>query len=279
MARMNDYKQEGIEQIWILGGNRLKRQGRNIVSLDYFTQCFLHHYKKTSNEFLYFFCPNTKQFSIFQNPLFFTRRKAFGNLKFAHLRNLKFINLFQPLDNKAKEIAKGWRRQKELFRLSASRKQFGKDLVFHQWLYLNGWHVETLPACIGLPVRNAHKMNLATFQWQAKLVMGILRHSNKYSITMQSIKAKMNCFLRELDQMPICNRNIDPIFDYITLLEHLGYLKMKSNGSIQLKKSIDLIKNVEHSLYEDRLIMGEWLELQETSNQKRSMIPVNSAIL
>jgi len=279
LARMNDYKQGGIEQIWILGGNRLKRLGRNILSLDKFTQYFLHQYKKSSNEFLYFFCPNTGQFSIFQNPLFSTRRKALGNLKFIPISELKFTNLFQPLNDKAEGIAQFWRREKELFRLSASRRQFGKYLQFQQWLYLKGWHAETLPACIGLPVRNAHKMNLATFQWQAKIVMGILKPSMRHTVTIKFIKNAMTRFRRKEEQMPIFHNETDPIIDYIMLLESLGYLKVESNGAIHLKNPIELTKNVEHSLQEDKLIMDKWLRLQAMSNQKRSMIPANSAIL
>ncbi|WLV25551.1 competence protein CoiA family protein [Aciduricibacillus chroicocephali] len=279
-SRMDDYDQAGLEQIWILGGNRLKRLGSTSLSLDYFSQYFLHRYKKTPDEYLYFYCPGTIHFAIFHNPLFANKRKAFGTIQFSHIKRINFKDLFQPFHFKSEQIAQCWENEKESFRKSASRRCYGEEMRFHQWLYSHGWHVSTLPACIGLPVRNANEMRLPTFHWQARLVMEIIRPAfNRQALSLNSIKSSMSRFVVVNDNLPILQEGIDPVVDYVMQLSHLGYLNIYPDGTITCEKRIDLHRNVEHSLHEDSLIMQKWLQLQKMPNQKKSMIPANSAIL
>lgn len=280
-TRMKDYAEGDIEQIWILGGNRLKRLGSSVLSLNRFAQQFLHYFEKSPNEYLYFFCPESMQFATFQNPHFSTGKKAFGSLRIRKLHECSFTDLFTDIKMPIKSLAQYWVGEKKMFRLSAGRHAYGAEHQFRQWLYLNGWHVETLPACIGLPVRNAHFMKIPLFQWQARLVMDWIRPHSKqrHFLTAEQISHRLKPFHEASSQLPKTKEHQDPIQNYMTCLKKLGFVNLSGQAGYEAEIPIKLYENVEQSMYEDQMIMREWMQMMKCHKQIRSMNHLSSAIL
>jgi|GEM_PF-504903 len=282
MERMQDYKQAGMEQIWILGGNRLRRKSRSTLALNTFDQLFIHCFKRSMNEFLYYFCPQTLQLAIFQDPYFSSPSKVFGSLMFYSIESIKFPELFSKHAVSNRELKRFWAKEKRNFRLSSARQTFGVEAQFRQWLYLNHLHIEYLPACIGLPVKGAEQMKVPIWNWQSRFVMELMLPMGAEGlISLDQIQYFMRQYKIRYQSSPLHFNDIqkDPIQQYIKQLISLGFLKEVGPSTFQLDKPIELHGNVEQSLYEDELLMSEWLENQQGTKQMRSMIPADSAIL
>lgn len=280
--RMQDYKEAGIEQIWILGGNRLRRKGRMKLKLNAFDQLFIHRFKRSMNDYLYYFCPQKLQLAIFQDFYFTNHSNVFGKLHFHSIKEIKFPDLFSNDALSHNDLAALWTHEKRNFRLSSARHVFGPEAQFRQWLYLNQLHIEYLPSCIGLPVKGAECMKVPVWNWQSRLIVEVMMPIGLNGcISIDQIQYFMRHYKNgyRLSSLKFNGMRTDPIQQYIEQLQCLGILKEVRTGTFQLMKQIELHGNVEQSLCDDQQLMSEWLEKQQDLKQIRSMIPADSAIL
>src|SRR5690625_4395103 len=172
--RNHGYKQVGIIPIWILGAKQFKRQGKFRLKIDQFTKQFIHQFSPDTRKKLLYFCPETLQLIIFQDFYLTRVGQALGKIQFYKLPELKFIDLFtQSIFSKA-DLYELWKKEKRKFRLKNSRRLYGKDLAWRQWLYLQQIHLEQLPSPIYLPISAQYLMKTPPWDWQSRLYMGII---------------------------------------------------------------------------------------------------------
>src|SRR5699024_4320714 len=88
------YQELGINPIWILGAKQFKRSGYDHLKIDSFTLQFIHHYNPQTSSFIYYFCPDTRQFVIVSDLYLTTQKRAIHKLRVTKMENMNFNSLF-----------------------------------------------------------------------------------------------------------------------------------------------------------------------------------------
>src|SRR5699024_4486076 len=121
-----------------------------------------------------YFCPDTNQFIIFQHIYFTMNNKAIGKLVFTQLNKLSFYHIFLDREINKRELYMMCRKRKQRFRLKQRTRLYGRELKWHQWLYLKRTHLQYLPSIVYLPVPMQWQMNSSLWDWQSRLVIDLL---------------------------------------------------------------------------------------------------------
>ena len=256
--RNNGYKQRGIIPIWILGAKQFKRQGKNHLKIDQFTNQFIHQFSPNTSKRLFYFCPETLQLTIFQSFYFTNVSKAIGKFYFDQLNQMKFTDLFGESDFPKHELYQLWKKEKRNFRLNHHKRFYGTHLAWRQWLYLQHTHLEYLPSLIYLPVSAQHLMKTPPWDWQSRLYIGIidpLPIGQKFLLR-QAVGMLRNHHHRQ-NQFPLITSEVCPIRDYLHLLSLLGMIQKQSKEHYIKLKTVPFHRHIEAALVSDEVIMDE----------------------
>src|SRR5699024_159489 len=246
-ARMNDYKEAGIAQIWILGANRLKRKQNGDLILDEFTKQYIHHFENYFPQ-IYYFCSKAKKFIIYPHVI---SSKTNQNATLPIIRQLysfTFLDLFKQTGPSQLAQLTLWKRKKYTYRTQSSHRLFGDELKFRKWLYEQNLHIEKLPSLIYLPIATQYKMKTNPWNWQSRLIISIFLHKPKYAIfSLKQCHLLLKAhYVKKLS--PLYLNHTDPVEEYLLLLEQLGYVKRISKNQFQILKKIETYQNVEESI-------------------------------
>lgn len=254
-TRMNDYKQANLAQLWILGGNRLKRKQNGDLILDEFTKQCIHHFKDYAPQ-LYYFCSIQKQFIVYPHILPAMHHQNSTLPVIRSLRSFTFIELLNQAKLSIHAQFSLWNRKKYMFRTRPSRKLFGAELTYRTWLYEQNLHIEKLPSLIYLPISTQYKMKTNPWNWQSRIIISLFLHKPKYTLfTLKQCHLLLKThFVKHLS--PIHLDQTSPVEEYLMLLERLGYVKRKAKNQFQILKRIEMYQNVEESVKGDTI----WLK-------------------
>lgn len=228
--RHNGYIKAGITPIWILGANRLKRQGNNQIIADQFTKQFIHRFSSSLPHELFYFCPKTLQFLSFKNILFTRKNRAIGKFYLEKLDQLNFLDLFQKSSYSKKTILKSWQIEKRNFRTFYRSQSYGRERSWLQWLYLKQTHHEYLPSEIYLPVSSQYQMKTSPWDWQSRLCLDIidpLQVGSTFNVNRCNHLLKNH--MHPQGYFPLIQyTHHHPILQYFHHLEKLSIIKKKS---------------------------------------------------
>ena len=256
--RNKGYQALQITPLWILGANRFKRQTKNHFKTDQFTLQFVHQFSSASPRTLFYFCPDTKQFTIIQDMYFPKMGQALGRFYFAALPRLRFTDLFCQHTFSQFHLFELWDKEKKNFRLKQRTHLYGKELAWHQWLYIKRTHVEYLPSLIYLPIAAQYRMKSPLWNWQSRLVIDLLHPlplGGQFSI--ESCKHLLRQHVHQVNDFPLIQSNESPIKQYLHLLEKLQVIKQLSPHHYTKTKSITFHKNIESALQDDEIIINQ----------------------
>src|SRR5699024_5066829 len=226
LKRNRGYQQMGIQPIWILGANQMKRMGQNSFKVDPFTLRFIHQFHPQQSTFLYYFCPNTKQFLI-ASDLYVTRQgRAAAKLRFLKLDTIYFNDLFYNYLFQPKELNRLWTTAKKHFRYNRRRRPRGRELTWHQWLYLKQLSIEYLPSVIYLPVSNQFIMKSSLWDWQSRICLDIIEPLNLGDIfTIDECFYLLQNHIHKQGTFPLIKSFVHPIQQYLTILDRLQLIQ------------------------------------------------------
>lgn len=263
--RTKGYKQAGIHVIWILGEKLLKRKTKNIIKIDAFTQTFIHQFSSSYPSTLYYYCPQTSKFIKIQDLYMMGNNRAVGKFEISPLKNMTITDLFSQSFLPKKELSRVWKQEKRHFRLMTRNRLYGEELQWHQWLYLNKLHYETLPAIIHLPVRGAFKMNVANWNWQSRFVFDFLaplEREAEFSLN-QCIRFFRKS-IRTGDNFPLIHSDHHPIQDYLIFLVQLHYLEQTTKQTFRKIKEIYIHPHLEAAIEEDEQLIQKIFTKNQT---------------
>ncbi|UII57025.1 competence protein CoiA [Cytobacillus spongiae] len=242
IKRTEQYQQQGITPVWILGGNRLKRKSANTVSLSGFDYLFL---SDRGDFHIPYYCPSTTRLIFLQNPHPISTTKALLSLSIYALSALTVLKIVShihqpsPLENSWREMVEKYKREYSYFQ---GRR---KDPILME-LYQNHLPFHLLPAVIGLPVTFAFFIETSPIVWQAYLYLDVFQHRLKGQIVTfqqayQSFKIRVRKRQIRLRVLPLVmegNASL-AVMDYLCLICELGYLKKVGTSSFQVVKEMN----------------------------------------
>jgi competence CoiA-like predicted nuclease len=255
--RNKGYHLLGIKPIWIVGAKHFRRVNQNQIKLDQFLRQFIHQFSPDAPLTSYFFCPNTFQFSSFQYIQLTTAQQAIGTFMFSPLNNMIFTDIFHQHRLPIEQRYRLWSKEKRRFRLRPRRQLYGRELDWHQWLYLKRTHVEHLPSVIHLPVPTQYLMKAPLWDWQSRLCLELLDPLPIGGhISLQTCERLLRKQKVPPANFPLINANLNPIQQYLFLLRHLHILKQQSPCHFIKQNHLLFPENSEQALEMDGKVMN-----------------------
>ncbi|GAB2532959.1 competence protein CoiA [Gracilibacillus alcaliphilus] len=235
LKRTAGYRSVQIHPIWILGGNRLKRQSADTLHVSIADQVFLSQIHPVYPLALYYYCSASKQIASFQDIIFVTRRTAFGNLTFKKLSGLTWQELFQPHYRSKSLFQRFWRRKKEKWRYQPASPYHQQEQVWRQWLYLNQLQITDFPSYVYLPITSQYQMKSAPWIWQSRLYVDLFLQRQQF------FRSEAEHILHDhylpLEQFPLINNKTNPIDEYLQLLIRFQVIKKITSNQYQVNHS------------------------------------------
>ena len=249
IKRTIGYQQVNIIPIWILGGNRMKRVDTNTLLLSSSDYLYIHKYSKISPLFMYYYCPDTNQFSIFQHILLTGKKKTFGNLQFRRLGDILLTDLWKE-ESTVNNLMDQWLANKIRFRTIMSPHISSAEKEWRQSLYLMRLQPSLLPSIVNLPVPGQYQMRCAPWIWQSKICFELLIPDRV--VTRNMCYQLLRPFEFNQNHFPLIRCPDDPIIDYLYLLTKLDYLKQISPTSFRVIKQVVYPNHIEDAIEQDK---------------------------
>lgn len=241
LSRTKGYQSIGITPIWILGGNRMRRLGKQGLFLTKTEQSFLHQFKRDQFPKQLYYCPDKNQFARYDFICSSGQTRTVGQLQFHQLNETTFMHLLQPL--KIKSFSNQWLQEKKRFRLYVPKRLFGQERKFREWLYLNQCPTSLLSSWVGLPVPGQWQMRVSIWTWQAYLCYDFF--NKKPYFTLREMQSFVKPFRKtNHSNFPMLSPDQDPVLSYLNYFVKSGKIDChrdhyQLNGTINLYQSFD----------------------------------------
>lgn len=265
IKRTKGYNKAGIHVIWVLGEKLLKRKTASMIKIDTFSQTFIHQFSSVYPPTLFYFCPQTLKFIKIQDLYMTGNNRAIGKFEIYPLKEMVFSDLFSKALFSKEELLKIWLQEKRRFRVQPRARQFGAELQWQQWLYLNKLHYERLPAIIHLPVRGAFRINTANWNWQSRLIFNFiapLEAEAEFTLYQCIFFLRKNMISE--DNFPLIDSGIHPIQEYLHILTELDYLEQTTNHTFKKTKAIHVHPHIEAAIEEDEKLIKQLFTKNQT---------------
>ncbi|MFD1360158.1 competence protein CoiA [Lentibacillus salinarum] len=261
IRRNQGYHSQGIVPIWILGANRFNRRNRNQVRIDQFQLHFMHQFSSDFPLTLYYFCPETLRFILFQDFYFTTAQQATGKLFIKKLTDMIMTDLFQRSWFNQQQLCQIWKQEKRSFRLRSSGHVYGRELAWQQWLYVNRTHRETLPSMVYLPVASQYRMNTPPWDWQSRLCLEVIAPlTNGETFSLQRCMHVLRSHLRNPRLFPLVKSFANPVYQYLYLLERMQVIREVSPKAFAKQTAIPSYQHLEAALNGDNELMNQLIK-------------------
>nr|WP_272917055.1 competence protein CoiA family protein [Pontibacillus yanchengensis] len=249
LARTKGYQRYGIIPIWILGGNRLKRNQQNIVTLSSYDQLFFHQFQSNSPISVYYYCPDAKQFSTFQTPYPISKTKMIGTLHFTSIQSLTFPQLLNLQSNLHPNVLVDlWINEKRNFRKKPhSIFKAQEAYSIHQYLYHRGYHASLLPSIINLPIQTLFP-NEEPYSWQAKWIIE--------NVLPLPLGGRISATDTVKDCYPLMNNEPRPYYAYACLLARIGLLKHLHGIIFEKRMEVEFPRTLHDGIKQDEELIS-----------------------
>lgn len=243
--RMNDYKEANYVQVWILGGNLLKRIGRNKIILDAYLTNFIHQFKYTSQPVLLFYCPDVDKFAIIDHIYQSNGSRNYVQMSFHARTTLSFLNLFRSNRLNTQSLVQHWNRQKKQFRLQ-QMKSLRRNRQWREYLYKAHLHESLLPSYIYLPNPYNFLQMSPLWEWQTKFYVEIILKRPHFTID----EIEQN--FMKIQKPPLFSISKNPLMFYIEQLLSLNVLSYETDGYFVNQNAEIQYQSTDIGLAEDR---------------------------
>ncbi|ALX48634.1 competence protein CoiA [Lentibacillus amyloliquefaciens] len=259
--RTRGYEKAGITPIWIIGVNQFNRRKRNEIKIDAFHLHLIHQFSADFPLTLYFFCPDTLRFITFQDLYLSSNRQAIGNMTIQKLNAMDFTDLFHKTFLPRQKLFQNWLTAKRSLRMRPSKRAFGRELAWQQWLYVNSLHRDSLPSPVYLPVTGQFRMKTQPWDWQSRLCVEVIGHmSPNETFSVKRCQHLFRRHIRPTHAFPLIKSSVNPIYEYLQLLEELQVIRETSPNHFTKENPLKFYKHIEAALEGDKLLMIELMK-------------------
>ncbi|HDX9579313.1 TPA: competence protein [Bacillus pseudomycoides] len=176
LQRTEGYWKEGIQILWILGGNQFKRHGAYWLSLPAFHSSCVQY---QPHPYLLYFCPDAKAFFKCNLLLPFSSTIVFSHAIHFPLPITTFKTLLTASPISIQRLEKEWLNKKQRFRANGIHMWKQGERSFLELLYEHRISLSCFPAEIGVPLPSLLAFRTHPFIWQAYILIELL---GKFSV-------------------------------------------------------------------------------------------------
>ncbi|TCP29739.1 competence CoiA-like predicted nuclease [Scopulibacillus darangshiensis] len=218
IERTRGYFNKGIQPIWILGGQRLKRKHGSFTLTTMDLLC-VRTAEKTSrsspNLFTspytsLFFCPRQKSFVILSNLNTISSSQFLADINVISLSRATLERILHPSIVKAgSHFNKAWLQSKKNKRLAAMPFQNRSEQYIRSLCYKQGLIFSAFPPYAGLPHGHNILISTPSYIWQSWLILTFLfnkkNHMLKVPVVIKAFQGMLDQGLFQMRQM-LCTK-------------------------------------------------------------------------
>lgn len=263
--RTSGYEQMDIVPIWILGGNRLKRDASHIFSLKSFEWHTMR--QNVSNDYmLMYYCPDEKKVAYLHQLTPFSPTRLLASYEERSLHNLQVHSFLYPSMTHPLStynwlmIKKRWRLQRPS-RYPSRTERYVQQLLYNARLPLSLFPIEA-----GWPSKYHYLIASPPYKWQSFLLFASIRHQQLHRpfssrIIKQCIKPHIQSSLfrsRPIVDHPHWSKAVD---GYLHWLCEVNYLKRVDEDVYVRIRNKKIPLTTEEAIRLDRLYYERVAEL------------------
>ena len=266
--RTYSYWRAGIQVIWIIGGNQLKRQSAYWMKFSSLMAFSLQSYPQP---FLIFFCSKQKSF---MKCAFLTSFST--NVSFSHIINLPtetttFEMLFSPVSFRKETLGEEWKKRKSYFRQNALPIWNYNHKSLLRLLYRCKCTPANFPSEIGVPLPSSFAFQTNPFIWQAFLYIKCIgEFAIGDCISLQYVCSYVKMYVKRR-MLPYFSRHIwkVAVAEYMTFLCYTGVLQKVGTYKYRKKREVVMLKTEEEVMKYDEICLAYALSLFEAKYNMR----------
>ncbi|GEL77150.1 competence protein [Tenuibacillus multivorans] len=258
MKRTLGIASKNIFPIWIFG-DRYYPSKHAMIKWNTTLRTSVMYLPKIKQTKLFFYDSMKARFSI-ASDIYTHKSKAIAQLHHDALNRLKWKDLFQHRPLPQSILFKKWYIEKKYFRSSSRRFVSKYDEAYLKELYYLHLHPQSLPSCVHLPVKNAHRYLTPHYIWQTQVMLYIHQTPIYSKITWHEIRRiSQKYFYHHIDSI-YPGEFLHPAYDYLKLLVKIGYLEQLGYSTFKKVKEVYFPNTLDEALKEDQLLLEKLLK-------------------
>ncbi|KAA0765518.1 competence protein CoiA [Bacillus sp. SH5-2] len=266
--RTYSYWQAGIQVIWIIGGNQLKKQSAYWMKFSSFLAFSLQSYPQP---LLIFFCPKQKSFMkcAFITP--FSTNVSFSHTIYLSSDTTTVDLLFSSVPFQKEKLEQEWKKRKIYFRQNALPIWKYNYQSLLRLLYQLKCPPANFPSEIGVPLPSAFAFQTNPFIWQAVLYMKCIGEL----VVGDCISLQYVCsYVKKYSKrrlLPYFSRHIwkEAVTEYMTFLCYVGVLHKVGTYTYEKIRDVVMLHTEEDIRKHDEICLAYALSLFEVKFNMR----------
>ncbi|PEX81512.1 competence protein CoiA [Bacillus cereus] len=266
--RTYSYWQAGIQVIWIIGGNQLKKQSAYWMKFSSLMAFSLQSYPQP---LLIFFCPKQKSFMKCAFITSFSTNISFSHIIYLPTDTTTFEMLFSPVPFQKEKLEQEWKQRKNYFRQNALPIWNYNYKPLLRLLYQLKCTPASFPSEIGVPLPSSLAFQTNPFIWQAFLYMKCIGElAIGECISFQCVCSYVKKYTK-MRLLPYFSQHIwkVAVTEYMTFLCYAGVLHKVGTYAYRKIRDVVLLKTEEEVMKYDEICLAYALSLFETKFNMR----------
>ncbi|PGL53060.1 MULTISPECIES: competence protein CoiA [Bacillus cereus group] len=266
--RTYSYWRVGIQVIWIIGGNQLKKQSAYWMKFSSLMAFSLQSYPQP---FLIFFCSKQKAFMKCAFLTSFSTSVSFSHTIYLPTETTTFELLFSPVPFQKEILDREWKQRKDYFRKNALPIWNYNYKSLLRLLYQFKCTPANFPSEIGVPLPSGFAFQTNPFIWQAFLYMKCIGElAVGECITLQYVCSYVKKYTKRR-MLPYFSKHIwkVAVTEYMTFLCYTGVLRKVETYKYRKIRGIVMLKTEEEVMKYDETCLAYALSLFEAKYNMR----------
>ncbi|XKK14636.1 competence protein [Bacillus sp. AC79A.1] len=266
--RTYSYWRVGIQVIWIIGGNQLKKQSAYWMKFSSLMAFSLQSYPQP---FLIFFCSKQKAFMKCAFLTSFSTSVSFSHTIYLPTETTTFELLFSPVPFQKEILDREWKQRKDYFRKNALPIWNYNYKSLLRLLYQFKCTPASFPSEIGVPLPSGFAFQTNPFIWQAFLYMKCIGElAVGECISLQYVCSYVKKYTKRR-MLPYFSKHIwkVAVTEYMTFLCYTGVLRKVETYKYRKIRGIVMLKTEEEVMKYDETCLAYALSLFEAKYNMR----------
>ncbi|HDR4944768.1 TPA: competence protein [Bacillus cereus] len=266
--RTYSYWRAGIQVIWIIGGNQLKKQSAYWMKFSSLMAFSLQSYPQP---FLIFFCSKQKAFMKCAFLTSFSTSVSFSHTIYLPTETTTFELLFSPVPFQKEILDREWKQRKDYFRKNALPIWNYNYKSLLRLLYQFKCTPASFPSEIGVPLPYGFAFQTNPFIWQAFLYMKCIGElAVGECISLQYVCSYVKKYTKRR-MLPYFSKHIwkVAVTEYMTFLCYTGVLRKVETYKYRKIRGIVMLKTEEEVMKYDETCLAYALSLFEAKYNMR----------
>ena len=266
--RTYSYWRAGIQVIWIIGGNQLKKQSAYWMKFSSLMAFSLQSYPQP---FLIFFCSKQKSFMKCAFLTSFSTSVSFSHTIYLPTETTTFELLFSPVPFQKEILDREWKQRKDYFRKNALPIWNYNYKSLLRLLYQFKCTPASFPSEIGVPLPSGFAFQTNPFIWQAFLYMKCIGElAVGECISLQYVCSYVKKYTKRR-MLPYFSKHIwkVAVTEYMTFLCYTGVLRKVETYKYRKIRGIVMLKTEEEVMKYDETCLAYALSLFEAKYNMR----------